>query len=50
MRTQLNKKEVRKEWVIEYGHEKFVVVLGIAYGLVFIFFFLLGFMEGLMGK
>lgn len=49
MRTQVNKKELRKEWIIERWYEKVLVVLGIGYGLLFIILFTIGFVEGLMG-
>lgn len=49
MRTQINKEEMKKEWVIEYWYEKFLFVLGTAWGLLFILSFTVGFISGLMG-
>lgn len=49
MRTQINKVEMKKEWVIEYWYEKVLFVLGVAYGLLFITSFTVGFIQGLAG-
>jgi len=49
MKTQINKEEMRKEWVIEHWYEKVLFVLGVGYGLLFIALFTVGFIEGLMG-
>ena len=50
MRTQFNKKNYNKEWIIEHWYEKVLVTLGIGYGFLFILLFSIGFVEGLMNK
>jgi len=48
MRTQINKKEMKKEWVLDKWYEKTVFVLACIWVSLLIFSFSVGFVSGLM--
>lgn len=49
MKYQINKAEMRREWVLDKWYEKTVFVLACIWALLLIFSFTIGFISGLIG-